>query len=230
MVDGRVPPAYCWSMGSLIRWTLTVVLVAVGAVTVLLMTGPRLTERQVRQAIITAVEAEDPEAFLVTGRLEITVTTRIEDSRVLLPGVIGLDLGTARATVRVPGTVSYGFPADALQPSMIRLTDAGVIEIRLPELELYSAEPALEALEVETERGWARLPGARDGAERRAIGVIEAALRRQGAAHLESSYQPRINSARALQRLLSPALQGLGMDEPVFRFRLTDDLIVEPSG
>ena len=191
---------------------------------------PPLSEREVREAIRTTVERESPEAFLVTGRLELTVTTQIEDSRVLLPGVLGLDLGTSRATVRLPGRVSYGFAADSLAPGMIRFTEDGVIEIELPTLEIYSAEPDLAVMEVETERGWARLPGVAKGAERRAIGVIEGAMRRQGQAHLSSSDQPRINTARALERLLSPILRGLGMAEPVFRFRLDEDLIVEPSG
>lgn len=209
-------------------------LIALGAgavvLAVLLLVGPRVTERQVREAVFTAIERESPEAFLVTGRLEITVTTRIEDSRILLPGLVGLDLGTARATVRVPGRVSYGFAVASLKPEMLRFTEDGVIELELPELLVYSAEPHLAVMEVETERGWARFPSTEAEVERQAIAVIEGALRRQGMAHIATSYQPRINSARALQRLLSPALQGLGMDEPTFRFRLGEDLVVEPSG
>ncbi|MDX1673723.1 MAG: DUF4230 domain-containing protein [Longimicrobiales bacterium] len=215
-------------MRTLTRSALALALVAIAAA--LLLRGPRLTEQQVRETIFSSIEEEHPEAFLVTGRLDLTVTTRIEDSRVLLPGLVGLDLGTARATVRVPGRVSYGFPADALRPEMVRLLDDGTIEIDLPGLSVYSAEPDLAAMEVETERGWARLPGVREDVERQAVAIIEGALRRQGAAHLSASHQPGINSARALQRLLSPALQGLGMDRPSFRFRLGDDLVVEPSG
>jgi hypothetical protein len=215
---------------ALIRAGIVVVLVA-GAMGVgLLIQGPRLSERQVREAIFSSIEREVPEAFLVTGRLEINVTTRIEDSRILLPSIVGLDLGTAQATVRLPGRVSYGFPADSLRPDMVRLAEDGVIEVSLPTLMIYSAEPDLAAMEVETRRGWARLPGAGEDAERRALAVIEGALRRQGAAHLASSYQPRINTARALQRLFSPALQGLGMEAPTFRFHLGDDLVVQPSG
>ena len=212
------------------RYALAVLILALVVIGVVLVTRPAITEREVRQAVFTAIEAESPEAFVVTGRLEITVETRIEDSRVLLPGIVGLDLGTTRATVRVPGRVSYGFPVDSLRPDMVRLTETGVIEVILPPLEVYSAEPDLAAMEVETERGWARLPGGATEVERRAIGIIESALRRQGTAHLASSYQPRINTAEALQRLLSPGLQGLGMQEPTFRFRLGDSLVVEPGG
>lgn len=215
---------------TLLRIALAMVVVAVGVALALLLRGPGLTERELREAIFSAIERESPEAFVVTGSLELTVTTRIEDSRILLPNIVGLDLGTARATIRIPGRVSYGFPADSLRPDMVRLTDGGVIEVELPQLLIYSAEPDLAAMEVETRRGWARLPSTEAEVERRAIAVIESAFRRQGAAHLSSSYQPRINSARALQRLLSPALQGLGMDALSFRFRLGDDLMVQPSG
>ena len=213
-----------------IRWSLVLLLVAAAAVGGYLLRTTRITEQQVRQVVYATIERESPEAFLVTGRLDVTATTLIEDSRVLLPGLVGLDLGTARATVRVPGRVSYGFPADSLRPAMVRLTETGVIEVELPTLEIYSAEPDLAAMEVQTERGWARLPAAREEAERQAIAVIEGALRRQGRVHLQGSYQPRINTARALQRVLIPALQGLGMTEPVFRFRIGDDLVVEPEG
>jgi len=129
-------------MKHLIRWALALVLVAVAAGAFLLGTT-RVTERQVREAVFATLERESPEAFLITGRLELTVTTLIEDSRVLLPGVIGLNLGTARATVRVPGRVSYGFAADSLRPDMIRMTEAGVVEVELPPLQVYSAEPDL---------------------------------------------------------------------------------------
>jgi hypothetical protein len=217
-------------MKSAIRWAVAIAVVGVLALGAFLLRSTQFSEQQVRETIFSAIQRESPEAFLVTGSIDVVVTTVIEDSRVLLPGLIGFDLGTARATVRVPGRVSYGFPADSLKPSMIRLTETGVIEVELPRLEIYSTEPDLTAMEVQTERGWARLPGAQEEAKRQAIAVIESALRRQGLAHIQDSYQPRINSARALQRVLSPALQGLGMAEPVFRFRLGDDLVAEPSG
>ena len=217
-------------MNTLLRVGLALLFVAAVVAVIFLAELPGLTERDVRQAVFTTIERESPQAFLVTGSLDVTATTEIEDSRVLLPGVVGLDLGTARARVRVPGRVSYGFPTDWLKPNMVRFTDNGVIEVELPTLAIYSVEPDLTGLEVETDRGWARLPTAREEAERQAIAAVSAALRGQAAAHIGSAYQPRINTARALQRLLRPALQGLGMDDPVFRFRLGDDLIVEPSG
>lgn len=213
----------------LARSVLGIAVVVAVVAGVFVLARPSITEDQVRRAVTSTIETESPAAFVVTGRLEINVETRIEDSRVLLPGIVGLDLGTTRATVRLPGTVSYGFPADSLRPAMVRLTETGMIELELPTLVVYSAEPDLAAMEVETERGWARLPGGAEAVERQALGIIEGALRRQGAAHLAASFQPRINTAWALQRLLRPALQGLGMEDPRFRFRLGDGLVVEPS-
>lgn len=214
----------------ILRATLVLVVLLVLVAGVFFLARPRITEQQVRQAVFTTIESESPEAFVVTGRLDVSVETRIEDSRILLPGLIGLDLGTTRATIRVPGRVSYGFPADSLRPEMVRLTETGMIEVELPGLQVYSAEPDLAAMEVETVRGWARLPGGATEVERQAIGVIEGALRRQAAVHLRSSFQPRINTAQALQRLLRPGLQGLGMRDPSFRFSLGEGLIVEPTG
>ena len=216
---------------TLVRTLLGLFLVLVAATALILaLRWPSFSEQEIRETIFTAIERESPEAFVVTGSLEITVTSVIEDSRVLLPGFLGLNLGTSRATVRVPGRVSYGFAADSLRPEGVRLTETGVIEVTLPPLEIYSTEPDLTRLEVETTRGWARLPETGEEVERRAIAVVEGALRRQGQSRLSSSNQPAINTARALERLLRPALRGLGMANPQFRFRLGEGLVVEPSG
>lgn len=203
---------------------------AVGAGLWIARSAPQLTEDQVRAAAFTAIESESPAAFLVTGRLGLNVTTRVENSKVFLPGLIGLDLGTTRATVRVPGRVSYGFEVDSLKPEMIRMMEDGVIQIELPPLAVYSAEADLSQLEVETSRGWARAGSIEDAVERRALTIVEGAMRRQAVSHLRTSYQPRVNTARAMERLLQPALRGLGMEEPVIRFRLGDDVVVLPAG
>lgn len=191
---------------------------------------PPLSEEQIRDAVTATLEGEAPEAFLVTGRLTLRVTTRVENTKTLLPGILGLGLGTNRATVRVPGRVSYGFEVDSLKPDMVRMLEDGVIEIELPPLAVYSAEPDLGQLEVETARGWARLGSERDQVEHRALVLVEDAMRTRALHHLRTSYQPRVNAARALRRVLEPALQGLGMADPELRFRLGDDLVVTPSG
>ena len=191
---------------------------------------PSLTEEEVEATVFATLQRESPAAFLVTGRLDLTVTTRVENSKVLLPGVVGLNLGTTRSTVRVPGRVSYGFEVDSLGPEMVRMLDDGAIQIKLPALAVYSVESDLSRLEIETERGWARIGSDREQVERRALTIVEAAMRRQALQHLRTSYQSRINAARALERLLEPALRGLGMEDPEFRFELGDDLVILPTG
>lgn len=211
-------------------WILAILVAAlVGAALfmVLRIEPPRITEEQVRGALYTSIQREAPEAFLITGRLDLTATTEVENSKVLLPGIVGLDLGTTRTRVRVPGKVSYGFEADSLRPEMIRMLEDGTVEVFLPALGVYSVEPDLSALEVETQRGWARLGSTEQAVERRALAIVEGAMRRQAIAHLRTSYQSRINAARALERILTPALMGLGMEDPRFRFRLSDDIVVE---
>lgn len=211
-------------------WVLAILvaaLVGAGLFMVLRIEPPRITEEQVRGALYTSIQREAPEAFLITGRLDLTATTEVENSKVLLPGIVSLDLGTTRARVRVPGKVSYGFEADSLRPEMIRMLEDGTVEVFLPALGVYSVEPDLSALEVETQRGWARLGSTEQAVERRALAIVEGAMRRQAIAHLRTSYQSRINAARALERILTPALTGLGMEDPRFRFRLSDDIVVE---
>ena len=220
------------------RYWILAALVAVAAGSLLLLQRlqqslpqvPTLSEESVREAIATTIQRESPAAFLVTGRLSLTVTTRVENSKVVLPGVVGLDLGTNRAVVRVPGRVYYGFEADSLRPEMVRLLDDGAVELRLPPLAVHSLEPDLSRLEVETTRGWARIGSDTHRMERRALTLVQRAMRRQALAHLRSSYQPRINAGRALERLLTPALRGLGMEDPEFRVRLGEDLVILPSG
>lgn len=215
---------------ALILLAATGVLLLAGILVVLRLEPPGFTESQVRDALFTTIQREAPEAFLVTGRLELTATTEVENTKVFLPGIVGLDLGTSRARVRVPGKVSYGFEADSLRPEMIQMLEDGTIEMRLPALAVYSVEPNLRAMEIETRRGWARLGASEEQVERRALAIVQGAMRRQAVAHLSSSYQSRINAARALERLLTPALKGLGMQDPQFRFRLGEDIVVEPQG
>jgi hypothetical protein len=189
---------------------------------------PTLTERQVRESVVATLRREADTSFVVTGYVDLVVTVRAEDSRVLLPDLLDIPLGTSHATVRVPGRVSYGFDLAALEEEGIRLA-GDTVEVRVPPLAVYSVEPELARLEVETRTGWARLPQTAREAERRAVGHLSEALRGQGEAHLEDAVQPRVNTARTLQRLLAPALRAGGIAEPHFRIRMGDDLVVEPA-
>jgi len=189
---------------------------------------PRISEREVRETVYTTIQREAEASFYVTGFIEVVAATTVEDTRVLLPRMLDLRMGTTRATVRVPGRVSYGFDAGALRPEMIRV-DGDVVEVQIPPLSIYSAEADLANLEVETSVGWTRAQATGQQAEHRALRHINDALRQQGDAHLETSVQPRVNTARALETLLAPVLRAAGLPDPQLRFRIGGDLVVEPG-
>lgn len=187
---------------------------------------PRVSETQVRELIHTSIQRESTASFYVTGTLDVTTTAIVDNTRVLFPDLFDVSLGTTRATVRAPGRVSYGFDVAELQPEMI-FVDGETIWIQIPRLQVYSTEPDLTALEIETDVGWARMPASARSAERRAIGELSDALRRQGEAHLESAMQPRVNTARALEVLLVPILRSAGIPNPQLRFELGEGVSVE---
>jgi hypothetical protein len=222
------PPRMQPTRGSLAG--LLVVLLLVAALGIALWARrPHLTEEQVRETIWSTIQREAPAAFLVTGWIEVTAVTRVANTRTLLPGIIGLDLGTTSANVRVPGRISYGFDVGKLKPEMIRLLDDGVIEVDVPQPVIWSVEPNLSQLEVETQRGWARLSAAtQDQVRDRALSLVQGALAQQGQAHLQSSSQPGINTADALDSLLRPVLVAAGMDDPELRFRI-GRITIEPG-
>jgi hypothetical protein len=187
---------------------------------------PPVSERQVREAVHAALHREADTTFVVTGYLEITATARVDDTRVLFPTLLPLSLGTTRATVRVPGRASYGFDVSELRPEMIRVR-GDTVELSLPRLRVYSVEPDLERLQVETSTGWARHPVTAHQAERRAIQHLNQALYTRAQAHLGQSVQPRLNTANTLEALLRPVLHGIGMRNPTFRVRVGEGMVVE---
>ena len=217
-------------------------LVFVAVVAVLLwLLRPRFREAEVQRTVIATLQQEAPASFLVTGTLQITITEEVERSEQLFPTLFlllrqaqpswpGWNQATARATVRVPGRISYGFDVSALTPDQIRVRESGLVEVRLPELRVHAAEPFLEQLEVKTEStGWMRLFGSKeDEVEREALAGVRETLRQQGEARLAQATQPRVNTARALEKLLRPVLIAAGVQNPQFRFEIGDEIVMEP--
>ncbi len=183
-------------------------------------------EEVVRQQVITTLQRESAESFLVVGSLDIVATVEASSHKQWL----GIDLGTTTARVRVPGRVYYGFDVRALQPASIRLTADRVVEVVLPPLTLYAAEPNLEALQIETEVGWARLyrsSGRR--MEQAALRQINAALRAQAEAYLATQVQPQHHAAQAVRTLLHPVLKGLRLDSLQVHPVTASRILVEES-
>lgn len=199
----------------------------------------------VRRTVITTVEEEAPASFLVTGTLDLQVTVALDSSQFLTPdwlttvlqmtqpGALPLLRGRSRAEVRVPGRVSYGFDVRALSPDMIRLSDDRVVELELPRLSVHSVAPDLSRLEVRTSNeGWMRIfpSDANEQVRTQALSAIEPAFRRQARRRFETATQPRLNTARALEAMLRPALQAAGLSSPRFRIRVDDRLVLQPEG
>lgn len=212
------------------------------ALALLWLLRPRYDPAEVQRTVITTIQREAPASFYVTGTLDITVTEEVERTEQLFPTLFvllreaqpswpGINQATARATVRVPGRVSYGFDVSQLRHEQIRVRPDGLVEVSLPPLEVYSAEPYLRQLEVKTEAtGWMQLFGSQEKeAEREALGGVREALRRQGRARIDTATQPRVNTAKALEKLLRPALVAAGVPNPRFRFEIGDELVMQPE-
>ena len=213
------------------RWALLAALI-LGAAAIIFLAGrgsrlPTVTEDQVRSAIAATVQREARQAFLVTGRLDIVATTTIENNKIFLPNLLGLNIGSARSTVRAPGRVFYGFDVRRLTPEMIHLVDDSTIHVELPPLQILAVEPVLGRMQIDTDVDWSRSDATAREVERRAITHLQAALRVQGNAHLRDSTQPRVNSAEALRHMLEPTVRSLGIERPNFRFDLAPGIRME---
>jgi hypothetical protein len=222
-------------------WTglLAGVLLAVG---VAVWWGQGLSESAVQRTVLTTIQEESPASFLVTGTLTITTTVRIDSSQYLTPdwvtfvlgqtqpSVLPLLQGTSQAQVRVPGRVSYGFEVGRLRADMIAIADDGVVAVDLPELSIHSIEPRLSRLEVRTRaKGWMRVfpSEVSEDVRARALAEVRSAFRAQAEARLRTATQPRVNTARALEKMLRPPLKAAGVEHPRFRIRVGDQLTLD---
>lgn len=215
-------------------------LVAVG---IALWWGQGPSESHVRKTVITTVQKEAPASFLVTGTIHISTTVAIDSSDYVTPDwlthvlgqtqptVLSLLKGGSRTEVRVPGRISYGFDVRSLTAEMISVERGGVIAVDLPELSVHSVEPELSQLQVRSSTdGWMRVfpSSVREDVRKRALAGVEEAFRTQAQARLRSATQPRVNTARALEKMLTPALKAAGIEDPRFRMQLGDRLSLSP--
>ena len=202
--------------------------------------GP--SEATVHRTVVTTLQAEAPASFLVTGTVTLTAEVTIRRTESMWPAFFGwvrradpsfpgIDQGTATATVRAPGRVSYGFDVRRLGADSIAV-DGRQVTVALPPLRVYSVEPDLAELEVKTgTTGWMQLvtSEAEATARRDALAGLSAAMRRQAEQHLADATQPRVNTARALDALLTPPLEAAGVTDPQLRFRLGRGLVLAPD-
>ncbi len=200
-------------------------------------------EPRVQRTVITTIQQEAGAAFYVTGTLDLIATETVRRTETAFPTLMRIlrtaqpswpifGQGTVTVTVRVPGRVSYGFVVDDLAAEDIRVAEAGTVSVQLPPLQVYAVEPDLAKLAVKTESSsWLWVSEAQiEVTEQEALTGVQRALRRQAETHLREAMQPRVNTARALEQVLRPALEAAGVDDPSFRIRLGPEVVLEPSG
>jgi len=196
----------------------------------------------VRRTVLSTIQEESPASFLVTGTLRMSTTVRIDSTQYLTPdwftfvlaqaqpSVLPFLEGSSRARIRVPGRVSYGFEVGHLRAEMITIEDNELVAVDLPELSIHSIEPELENLQVRTRQsGWMRVfpSEVRQDVRSRAMGEVRKAFRAQAESRLRTATQPRVNTARALEKMLTPPLKAAGLDGPRFRIRVGDQLTLD---
>ena len=206
------------------RWRLAALVGAVlGALAVVgvgvLTSSSALSEDEVRSLVATQIESEAAEGFVVTGRL--TSTLSGSTARRWRIRLLNIETGRSEVSLRVPASMTYGFSLDDFDADAIRFREDGLVEVVLPPLSVFSVEPELEAAEVDIDlSGQARLtPSQTQRTVQQTLRRVRPALREQAEEHLATSDQPRINSARALRRVLSSPLEAAGVDLEDVRFR-----------
>jgi hypothetical protein len=202
--------------------------------------GP--SQSSVRRTVLTTIQEESPASFLVTGTLRMSTTVRIDSTQYLTPEWVTFVLaqtqpsllpfleGSSEAQIRVPGRVSYGFEVDELRAEMITIEENDVVVVDLPELSIHSIEPELANLQVRTrQKGWMRVfpSEVSQNVRSRALGEVRATFRAQAESRLQAATQPRVNTARALKKMLTPPLRASGLDRPRFRIRVGDQLTLD---
>jgi hypothetical protein len=186
----------------------------------------RIAPEEIRERIVATIQSEAKASLLITGSIDLTATVTIENAKTLLPGLLDIDLGSARAMVQVPGRAYYGF--DVREIDQERITIRGdTVRIIVPQPKVLSVDANLQELKVWSDKGWLRSATELQKVERTAIRRIDNALARQAAAHVINSAQPRINSADALERMIKPVVIAAGIDNPVFEFELAERLKLE---
>lgn len=202
-------------MHKFLFYLLLAAVLVVGGIVVGLSISPnkfQLTDHQVQSLVFATIQAEADTTVLVTGYYDLDVTTRVQDNKALW----GISLGTTEVNVRVPGRVSYGFNMGQFSTNDIRIAGNEVI-VTIPPPEIWSVEPHLDQMQMQTEVGWARLQAYSGRAlEQLAIRRLPEEFRRVASERMKSNNQPMKNTELALRKTLAPVLKSVGIENPVF--------------
>ncbi len=193
---------------------------------VLRYAAKHVAPEEIRERIVATIQSEAKASLLVTGSVDLTATVTIENVKTLLPGMLDIELGTARAMAQVPGRAYYGFDVRELDRDKIDVR-GDTISITVPPPRVLSVDANLEQLRIWSDKGWLRSSGSLQSVELKAVQRIDNTLARQAASYVSNSAQPRVNSAEAIRRLLQPVLAAMGISNPVFQFELSEQIRME---
>lgn len=183
-----------------------------------------LTDHQVRDVIMATIQVEADTTFLVTGYYDVDTTIQTKDDKTLW----GISLGTTEVRLRVPGRVSYGIPVGKIRPQDIVIQGQNVT-ITVPQPEIWSVQPDLQRMEVQTQVGWARLQAYSGRAlEQAAFRKVPDELRHVAARSMQSGKTSVQNTEKALKRLLVPILTAAGVQNPTITIRI--EPVAPPKG
>ena len=234
MPNPAAPPARRRLAGVVLGLVIAALVAVIVVLGVMIGRGGALDEEEVESAMLSTLQSEASEEFLVTGRL--TSSLSGSSARRWRIKLLNVETGRAEVGVRVPATMTYGFSLGDLEPGDLDFQEGGVVEVRLPPLAVFSVEPELEEADVDIDlSGQARLtPSLTERTLEQTLRRVRPALRAQAEDHLRTSDQPAINTARTLSRMLATPLEAAGVDVAAVRFRFVvapgDTLDVSGAG
>lgn len=185
-----------------------------------------LSSEQVREVVMRTLQVEADTTYLVTGYLGMEVTKKISDDKTLW----GIPMGTTEVQVRVPGRVTYGFPIGQITSKDIEVTGENIV-VYIPPVGIFSVEPEMNKMDVQTKVGWARFQAySGKHLEHKAIRSIPDEMRQIGEERLiKAEGKASENTVKAIRRILVPVLTATGMQNPTIQVRLKRESIF-PKG
>lgn len=201
------------------------------AILIVYLARPQWTIERVQDTVISTLQNEEPAVQIVGGTVEVTASREISDRGRFswVPDWLGAPmLFGAEARVQVSGLVHYGIDGSDFSREHITVTPEGVIEIEIPEIRIIAVEPRLSQMTIRHTSGILR-PGADLPLRDEALADLEAVLREQGQRHIYRNVRSIENVARAMVGILTPAFEAAGMEDPRFRFKLADGVILDTS-
>lgn len=188
---------------------------------------PAINEHQVKEEAISLIVKNTENSFLVTGVVDLVLAYTVSDMKKLF----GIDLGTTKTEVRIPGKVFYGVNTKGLSAQDF-VFKGDSVWVYLPPVEMLTVTPNLAKMEMKTEVGWARMyQNSGRGVEQKALKSIPDRMKAQALAYLSNPENVQKNTKKALAKLLLPLLKAKGIKNPqVFILPKNPTLKIQEKG